>query len=96
MPMEMAEDATAIINSFVATIWLWPLVALVEIVGGVLFAVPKTRALGALMLLPITVGILLFNLTWTPSTAPVGVVILALNVWVIIEAREQYAPLIKN
>lgn len=69
MPMEMAEDATAI---------------------------PKTRALGAIMLLPIAIGILLFNLTWTPSTAPVALVILAINIWAIVEARKQYATLIKD
>ncbi|SMG47010.1 DoxX protein [Marivirga sericea] len=96
MPMEMAEDATAIINSFIASKWLWPLVAMVEISGGILFALPKTRALGAIVLLPVTIGILLFNLTWTPSTAPVAAVILAVNIWAIVEARKQYTPLIKN
>ncbi len=96
MPMEMAENATAIINSFIASKWLWPLVAVVEIIGGILFAIPKTRALGAIMLFPITTCILLFNLTWTPSTAPVAVVILAINIWAIIEARKQYATLIKD
>ena len=96
MPMEMAEDATAVINSFIASKWLWPLVAIVEIIGGLLFAVPKTRALGAIVLLPITTGILLFNLTWTPSTAPVAVVIIAINIWAIIDAKTQYITLIKN
>ena len=96
MPMEMPEDATAIINSFIASKWLWPLVAVVEIIGGILFAIPKTRALGAIMLLPITIGILLFNLSWSPSTIPVAVGIVAINIWAIIEARKQYAPLIKD
>lgn len=96
MPMEMAEDATSVINSFIASKWLWPLVAIVEIIGRILFALPKTRALGAIVLLPVTIGILLFNLTWTPSTAPVAAVILAVNIWAIVEARKQYTPLIKN
>ena len=96
MPMEMAEDASAVVNSFIASKWLWPLVALVEIIGGILFAIPKTRALGAIILLPITIGILLFNLTWTPSTAPVAVVILGINLWAILEARKQYSNLIKD
>jgi uncharacterized membrane protein YphA (DoxX/SURF4 family) len=95
MPMEMAEDATAVINSFIASKWLWPLVAVVEIIGGILFVYPKTRALGAIALLPITIGILLFNLTWTPGTTPVAIVILAINIWAIIDERNKYTTLIK-
>ncbi len=94
MPMEMSDEATAVINSFIAANWLWPLVALVEIVGGVLFAIPKTRALGAIVLLPVTIGILLFNIVWTPATIPVALVIVGINLWAIIEAKDQYLPMI--
>jgi putative oxidoreductase len=94
MPMEMADDATAVINSFIASKWLWPLVALVEIVGGVLFAIPRTRALGAIVLLPVTIGILLFNIAWTPATIPVAAFILGINLWAIVEAKNQYLPMI--
>lgn len=94
MPMEMADEATAVINSFIAAKWLWPLIAIIEIAGGVLFAIPKTRALGAIVLLPITIGILLFNIAWTPATIPVALVIISINLWAIVEARNQYLPMI--
>jgi uncharacterized membrane protein YphA (DoxX/SURF4 family) len=96
MPMEMAEDATAVINSFIASKWLWPLVAVVEIIGGVLFAIPKTRPLGALVILPVIVGIALFHIVWDPATMVIGLVLLSINIWAIVEERKQYATLIKD
>ena len=94
MAMEMPEAATSTIEAFIASGWLWPLIALVEIVAGILFIIPKTRALGAVMILPIVVGIVLFNIALSPSTLPLALVFLAINGWVIWENKNKYLPML--
>jgi uncharacterized membrane protein YphA (DoxX/SURF4 family) len=44
--------------------WLMPLVGIVEVIGGLLFIFPKTRALGAIVILPVMVGIVTMCSQW--------------------------------
>ena len=82
-------------SNFMQITWLMPLVAVAEIIGGVLFAVPKTRALGAITILPVMVGIVLTHVIDMPTGLPVAIVLFAINAWVIFENREKYLPMIQ-
>jgi putative oxidoreductase len=96
MPMpEMTEPLMAVFGAFMAIKWLMPLVALVEIAGGVLIAIPKTRALGAIVILPVMIGIVVHHLTHDVAGIVIGLVLFLINAWVIIENREKYSPMIK-
>lgn len=95
MPKDMPEDAVRIMTAFMEIGWLMPLVAVVEIIGGILVITNKFRALGAIMLFPITVGVLLTHAINLPSGLPVGLIMFAINTWVIIENREKYLPMIR-
>jgi len=92
IPAEMAKDMKA----YIEISWLMPLVGIAEIVGGVLFIIKKYRALGALVVFPITAGVLLTNITVAPSGLPIALALLAINVWVIIENRAKYMPMIND
>ncbi|MBI1265923.1 MAG: DoxX family membrane protein [Cryomorphaceae bacterium] len=96
--MPMPEDMpTYMLDAFGAMMtigWILPLVAIVEIVGGILFMVPKFRALGAIMIFPIMIGILLTHVV-AGTGLPVALVLFAINMWVIIDSREKYMPMIK-
>lgn len=91
MPEPMMKDMAAILEIS----WLLPLVGVAEILGGVLFMIPKLRALGAIVIFPVMVGIILTHLVVEPSGLPIALVLFAINVWVIIENREKYMPMIK-
>ena len=91
----MPENVMKLMNAFMEIGWLLPLVAVAEIVGGVLFITNKYRALGAIIIFPIMIGILLTHLTAAPSGLPLAIVLLAINLWVIIENREKYLPMIQ-
>jgi len=95
MPKDMPENVMKLMNAFMEIGWLLPLVAVAEIVGGVLFITNKYRALGAIIIFPIMIGILLTHLTAAPSGLPLAIVLLAINLWVIIENREKYLPMIQ-
>lgn len=96
MPMpEMPEQLMAVFGALMTVKWLMPLVAVVEIAGGVLIAIPKTRALGAIVILPVMVGILVHHLTYDIAGITMGLVLFLINVWIIIENRDKYSPMIK-
>ncbi|TSJ41347.1 DoxX family protein [Fluviicola chungangensis] len=95
MPEDMPESMMKIVEAFGAIVWLMPLIAVVEIIGGVLVIIPKYRALGAVMLLPIMVGILLTHIFNAPSGLPVALILLAVLAWIMIDNRAKYAALFK-
>ncbi len=95
VPADMPESMVKVFEAFMTIGWLMPLIATVEIIGGVLFIIPKFRALGAIVIFPIMIGILLTHIVNAPSGLPIAVVLLAINSWVIIENRGKYLPMIK-
>jgi uncharacterized membrane protein YphA (DoxX/SURF4 family) len=95
VPKDLPESMMKVMGAFMQISWLMPLVGVIEIVGGILSMIPKYRALGAIIILPVMVGILLLNIFDAPSGLPIALVLFAINVWVIIENRVKYIPLIK-
>lgn len=95
MPEEMPENMLKLMNAFMEIGWLMPLVAVAEIAGGILFTIPKYRALGAIIIFPVMVGILLTHIFNAPSGLPLAIVLIAINIWIIIENRDKYLPMIR-
>jgi len=95
MPDDMPEKMVDAWNSFMKIGWLMPLVGFAEILGGSLFIIPKTRALGAIVIFPVMIGVLLTNTITEPSGLPIALVLLLINLWVIFENRGKYLPMIK-
>src|SRR5690606_25059255 len=92
-PEDMPE---ALMNDFQAMMeisWLLPLIAIAELLGGILIIVPKTRALGALVILPVMVGILLVNTVVETSGFAIAFVLALILGWIIYENRHKYRPI---
>src|SRR5690606_12901833 len=82
MPMpEMSEEMMRIMGAYITLKWILPLVAVVEIIGGLLIAIPKTRALGALMIFPVMVGICIHHAVWDPAGMGMVFLLFAINIW---------------
>jgi uncharacterized membrane protein YphA (DoxX/SURF4 family) len=96
VPTDLPESMMKVMGAFMQITWLMPLVGVIEIIGGVLFIIPKYHALGSIIILPVMVGILLLNIFDAPSGLPIALVLFAINVWVIIENRDKFKPLITN
>lgn len=75
--------------------WLLPLIAVAEIIGGLLVIIPRTRALGALIIFPIMVGILLTHLFVDTSNVAVALVLAGILGWMMYENKERYLPIIR-
>lgn len=96
VPEDMPQAAKDAFGHLIGLGWLMPLIAMGEIVGGALFAFPKTRALGALVLFPIVVGIVAHHFHMGDLfTGPAPVFFLVV-VWAIINSKNQYMPMIKQ
>lgn len=96
MPMpELSEEMMQVMGGFMVIGWILPLVAIVEIIAGVLFALPKTRALGALAILPIMAGIFVHHLAHDVAGIGVALVLFAINIWAIAANWNQYLFIVK-
>lgn len=75
--------------------WLMPLIGFAEVLGGILILFSKTRALGAIIVFPVMVGVLLTHIFVAPSGLPIALVIWLILAWIIIENRKKYLNLIQ-
>ncbi len=95
VPEDMPEDSMQMFTAIMQIGWLMPLIAVAEITGGILFIIPKVRALGAVILAPVMAGIMLTNLTIAPEGLPITLPLIAIFLWVIFENRNKYLPMVK-
>jgi len=96
VPKDMPEKMVKAGMAMMEISWLMPLVGAVEAIGGLLLIFKKTRALGAIVILPVLVGILLTNITVAPSGLPIVLTIIAVITWVIIENWHKYLPMVRE
>lgn len=90
LPEAVVKDNAA----FMEISWLMPLIATAEILGSLLIMFPKTRALGALVIFPVMVGILLTHIFVVPSGLPMAGIMWVILLWIIFDNRQKYLVLI--
>ena len=96
MPKDMPDKMVKVMTAFAEIGWVMPLVGTFEVIGGLLLIIPRTRALGAIVLVPILTGILLANINMSPSGLPIVFALIAILAWVIIENRAKYLAMVKK
>ncbi len=95
MPKDVSEKMVKAFGAFTEIGWLMPLVGLAELVGGILIILPKTRALGALIIFPVMVGIFLTNIVQDKTGLPIVIILSTILGWVMYENREKYLPMLR-
>ena len=95
VPADLPEPMVKMSMGLMQVGWLMPLIGAAEIIGGLLFIIPKTRALGAIVIFPIMTGILLTHILVAPSGLPIVLPLFAILVWVMIENKEKYLPMVR-
>lgn len=96
VPKDMPDKMIKAGMAFAEIGWLMPLVGTFEVIGGLLLIIPRTRAFGAIVLVPILTGILLANINMAPSGLPIVFALIAILAWVIIENRAKYLAMVKK
>lgn len=95
-PDDLPEGMMKMFTAVTEIVWLSPLLGVAQIAGGILFIIPRYRALGALIIFPVLVGIVLTHITIEPSGLPMALILLAIHTWVIVENREKYKLIISK
>lgn len=95
MPIpELEPEVLKAGEAFMTITWLMPLVGAVELLAGLLFIFPKTRLLGALMIFPVMIGIMLHNAVYMPEGLAIAGVFFLINLWVFYENKEKISRLV--
>lgn len=94
MPEKISDELIKAMTGMMAVTWLMPLIAVAEILGGLLIIFPKTRALAALIIFPVMVGILLTNTVTDSSGFPIAAAFAIVLIWIIYDNRAKYLPII--
>lgn len=93
VPEDLDPELMKDFDALMEITWLMPLIAIAEIIGGALLIFPRTRALGALILFPVMVGILLTHIVVDPSQLVIAIIMWAILLWIIFDNREKYKPI---
>ncbi len=96
VPKDLPEKMMKMSMAMMEIKWLMPLVAVAEIVGGILFIIPRFRALGAVILFPVIIGIVLTHITVAPSGLPMVLAMLGIIIWSMIDNRKKYIVLARR
>lgn len=91
---ELSEELTRVNQAFDTIAWLSPLVGIVEVIGGVLSIIPRTRPLGLIILFPIMIGVMCQHIYYAPEGLLFAGAFLVVNLWGIFEHRNKYLSLI--
>lgn len=94
-PEDMPDPLVNDFQAMMEVEWLMPLIASAEIIGGLLVIFSKTRALGALIILPVMVGILAVNFLVDTSGLVIALPLAAILGWLFYENRHKYSLLIE-
>lgn len=87
------DDALQFMNSLSNTGYVLKVVAMLEIVIGLLLLINKWVPFALILLAPITVNVLLFHLFLDPSGLIVALIVLALNALLIFKHWKSYRSL---
>ena len=97
MPIpEMTESAEALMGALGASIYVLPLVAIVELLAGGLIITKKYNALGAVLMMPVTINIFLIHIVLNPAGIILSLVLLLINIWVLFENKSKFAALFED
>lgn len=88
----MTGNSLAFFNLFGATGYM-AVVKILEIIGGALIILPTKRALATIILAPISVNILLFEVCIV-GTPGIGIVLIALIAMVIYQEKQKFMALL--
>ncbi len=95
VPENLSPALVSAMEAMIQMVWLMPLLATAEIIGGLLIIFPRTRALGVLVIFPIMVGILLTHIFIDSSSFIMALILCLILGWMIYENRAKYLNLIK-
>ena len=91
--LELSAPGLEFMGAFVKVGYGMTIVAIVEIVTGILIAINKYRALALVILFPVMLNALLFHVFLDPENILPAVLVVVMNLFLMYASKEKYAPL---
>jgi len=93
---EMTAAQTSFMTGLMASVYLFPLIKITELVGGILLLIGRTAPLGALIIFPVTLNIFLYHAFLGPKDLPMVAVMLLFNLFLLYAYRAKYLPIVSK
>jgi len=90
---EMTAAQTSFMTGMMASVYLFPLIKITELVGGILLLIGRTAPLGALIIFPVTLNIFLYHAFLGPKDLPMVAAMLLFNLFLFYAYRTKYLPI---
>ncbi len=74
--------------------WIIPLTGFIELISGILILLPRTRTLGALMIFPVLIGIIVHNATFMPEGLVISGILFLIEIWILIDNKDKIKHLL--
>ncbi|WP_340076365.1 DoxX family membrane protein [Leptobacterium sp. I13] len=92
-PMELPDAAGSFMGALVATGYMMTLVAIVEILAGLLLLINKAVPFALVILAPISVNIILFHALLDPANIGPAALVFVLNAYLMLKYWDSYKSL---
>jgi uncharacterized membrane protein YphA (DoxX/SURF4 family) len=93
-PQKMSEGATLFVTGMVASVYMFPVVKVLEIIVGLAFVFGRFVPLATVVIFPIVLNIVLFHAFLAPEGMAAPVFLLAGNLFLAYAYRENYKTLV--
>ena len=91
--MELSAPGLEFMGAFVKVGYGMTIIAMVEIISGILIATNKYRALALVILFPIMINALLFHMYLDRENILPALLAIGMNLFLMYSSKEKYAPL---
>jgi len=91
--LELSAPGLEFMGAFVKVGYGMTIVAIVEIITGILIAINKFRALALVILFPVMLNALLFHMFLDPENILPAVLAVGMNLFLMYSSKDKYAPL---
>ncbi|RDC58201.1 DoxX family protein [Pedobacter chinensis] len=93
---EMTADQTTFMAGVTASVYLFPLIKITELVSGILLLIGRTAPLAAIIVFPVTLNIFLYHAFLGPKELPIVTVMLIFNLFLLYAYRQKYLPIVSK
>lgn len=96
MPMpDMPEPAEELMGALMASGYIMPMIAVTEILTGVLLIFGLFVPLALVLLAPLSVNVILFHLFLAPAAILPALVVATLNLYLLFAYKKRYDPILR-
>jgi len=93
---EMTAAQTTFMTGIMASVYLFPLIKITELIGGALLLINRTAPLAAIIIFPVTLNVFLYHAFLGPKDLPMVAVMLLFNLFLFYAYRTKYLPIVSK